>query len=87
MARRWSGDPGAGTGAGSLWLPRGQPDHRFMSAPVKLKLLIEYKLQSRHWAEPDELSWGTGTASRVLDGMVWEQRLLDCQPSSWFTVT
>jgi len=52
-----------------------------------LKLLIEYKLQSRHWAEPDELSWGTGTASRVLDGMVWEQRLLDCQPSSWFTVT
>jgi len=42
-----------------------------MSAPVKLKVLIEYKLQSRHWAEPDKLSWGTGTASRVLDGMVW----------------
>jgi len=71
MARRWPGVPGEGTGSGSLWLPRGQPDHRFMSAPVKLKVLIEYKLQSRHWAEPDKLSWGTGTASRVLDGMVW----------------
>jgi len=42
---------------GAQWLPRGQPDQRFMSAAAKLKLLIEYKLQSRSRTEPDELSF------------------------------
>ncbi|EDX13186.1 GD18844 [Drosophila simulans] len=62
---------------GAQWLPRGQPDQRFMSAAAKLKLLIEYKLQSRSRTKPDELSFdldggvlgfrmGSGSSVRLI---------------------
>lgn len=74
----------------ALWLPRGQQGdgggQDFMSAIAKLKLLIEYKLQSRHRAKPDELSFNSVCDSNGMlqDGVGGQ---FDCRASSWFTVT